>query len=138
MTEDINQGWIWIRDSSISGRRLVRIDNPHCDKTVFCEAISFKDDPNFLRLYNDEYRFQIPDDDSPTIVMSAWYRTRLGDIKPDKTESTELDIVLTGDLPCAQIKAALSHPQMIVKTATVLAILSILISIVGTVIGVIF
>ena len=78
--DDVSEGFVWLRRNGLPSRCVVRIKNPSTASVVYCEALQMDD--NFVTEYNndkDSRRFKIsaPDD---AIVMSGWFRFRLGDL----------------------------------------------------------
>lgn len=135
LTDDVNQGWVWIRCPGISQREIVRIGNPSKDRCVYCEAIAIE--PLFLEEYNKPaslLRGTIPDE-GEVVVMNAWYRSRLGDI-PAGSES-ELEVIVVTDEPSAQLFAALHHPQVVVRMATYLGIGGVVLGVIATVLAIV-
>jgi hypothetical protein len=108
----------------------VRITNPENRHRVFCEASEI--DPNFLLRYNQSPRSSI-DEPAHSIVMSEWYRDRLGNLS--KQTEIELELVLA-DNAWAGLRACLQHPQIVVRLSTKLAIVSVMLGLIGLLFGV--
>lgn len=118
--DELNAGWVWIRSSNLSSRCIVKIRNPQNRKKVYCEALQVDD--NFLKKYNDSSRFHIVDS-SPALVINSWYRKRLGDFSTQSCQDLE---ITPANRLWGKIWACLHHPQVIVRIATYLGLLSIL------------
>lgn len=126
-TEDLNQGWVWIGSSAVADRQVVRIHNPTTGKKVYCEALAI--DENFIRGYNQPPRISIKDWQTETaLVISGWYRDRLGGLATKSDADLNINPVKGW---YSQLRAALDHPQIVVRIATILALCSILFSIIG-------
>jgi hypothetical protein len=50
LSEDINNGWVWLPKSVVKARTIVKISNPSTHKSVYCEAIQIG--ANFQKRYN--------------------------------------------------------------------------------------
>lgn len=46
LREDTQQGWVWLQDSCLPARSIVKITNPANGNVVYCEALQI--DNNFL------------------------------------------------------------------------------------------
>ena len=133
--DDVSSGWIWINNKKIQQRSILFIYNPQNKKYLYSEAL--KIEGNYLRNYNQSNSGRIPlligNENEPVIVINEWYRHKLGDIQTQ--EYCELEI--TEENNCVGwIMACLHHPQIIVRIATILAIISIFISIISVVIAI--
>ena len=127
LREDINSGWVWISTPHLPQRSIVRIVNRQDNKEIYCEALQI--DENFLRLYNEDTSTRIPIADvSSALVMNEWYRKQLGNLKTQ--EDCELSVTVTNDY-CEKIKACHYHPQIVVRIATHLGILSVVLGVVS-------
>lgn len=117
--EDMNEGWVWLSDHDFPPRSIVRIKNKSNKKKVFCEALEI--DENFLKQYNQPPRININPDES-TMVINSWYRKRLGSIQ--KKAFHELEI---SEANCwyGKFQACIGHPQVVVRLATWLGIISV-------------
>ena len=134
--EDINAGWLWIsldKDSERRQRGVVKVINPsklNGKRRIYCEALVI--DENFRSAYNNEDcsakkgRHEIKPDQA-VIVLNEWYRDKLG-VKPGE----EVDLGIT--YPCklnfwANFWACAYHPQVVVRIAAWLALISIVLGI---------
>lgn len=91
--DEISEGFVWLQDAGLSPRCVARITSPE-KKTVYCEALQLE--ANFLKHYNQPPRLTIGDPGS-VIVMSGWYRRRLGGLETQKDYA--LEIVRADTLP---------------------------------------
>ena len=131
LAEDINNGWVWVPESLVGERTIVRIINKNSGKFAFCEVLQIGE--NYLNRYNTNDRtFQIRDK-TASIVMSEWYRKKLG-IKKTQDE-IEFDFVIT-DNYLGHVGASLQHPQIVVRLAMKLAIISVVLGAVGVCLGI--
>jgi hypothetical protein len=129
--DDVHQGWVWLQDATLPARSIVKITNPANGKSVYCEALQIDD--NFLAKYNQPPRCFITEPKS-ALVMAEWFRARLGGI------ATQADVPLC-------IKAAnniwdhfrfcTGHPQVVVRLATWLGGIGLLLGVIGLLLGVV-
>jgi len=126
--EDQQQGWVWLQ-SDLPPRSIVKLKNLDTSKSVYCEALQI--DLNFLRRYNQKPRRTI---DSPTesIVMSGWYRLKLGDIQ---TQSTVQISIAPANCHWGRFRACIDHPQIIVRVGAWLGFISVVLGVVGVILG---
>jgi hypothetical protein len=127
LRDDISEGWVWI--DGLPSRTIVRIINEENGKSVYCEALAIDD--NFLRSYNCAGRVTI-DKIAKTLVLSEWYRRTLGNVETQRQYDLSVSI---RDNMCGQLLASLDHPQIVVRLAMRLAILSVSLGIVGVLLG---
>lgn len=129
LREDSQQGWIWLQDN-LPARSVVKIKNIGNGKVIYCEALQI--DKNFLASYNRSSRFTIKSPQE-SLVISGWYRACLGGV------STQSDIRLE-ITPCnswwGKFKACTHHPQTVVRVAAWLGVLSLVLGLLGIVLGV--
>ncbi len=133
LKEDINTGWVWVTtDGDFRQRSVVCINNPQTKKKVFCEVLQI--DKNFLKHYNaeGEKRQEINEGDS-VIVMNEWYRSLLGDLKTNS--EYELEVSSSQDMK-GWLFACAHHPQIIVRVAYWLALLSVTLGMAGLIFGI--
>jgi len=75
LAEDINNGWVWVPETIINQRNVIKLTNVDTGKSIYCEALQIGD--NFLARYNDGKRtFPIQNNDN-SIVINEWYRKKL-------------------------------------------------------------
>lgn len=129
LREDIQQGWVWLQIPNLPSRSIVKITNPNNGKSIYCEALQI--DQNFLDFYNQPNRIAISDPQN-ALVISGWYRAGLGDL------STKSDVHLCVN-PCnsswGKLRACLHHPQIIVRVAAWLGLISVALGLVGVALG---
>lgn len=130
LSEDINNGWVWVPESLVGERTVVRIKNNESVKVVYCEALQIGE--NYLNRYNTNDRTYRITDRNRSIVMNEWYRKKLG-ITTTQT-AIEFDVVKK-DNPWGHLRASLHHPQIVVRLAMELAILGFALGMVGAYLG---
>ncbi|MEZ8097228.1 hypothetical protein ACED51_24285 [Photobacterium swingsii] len=131
MRSDINDGFVWVARKNFKPRSIIKIKNKDNGKVVYCEYLEV--DQNFLNDYNKKPRLTInPNED--LIVISEWYRKKLGDI-PTKQE-VDLDINEV-DSHWAKFRTCINHPQIVVRLSSWLAVISVCLGIVSFILGVI-
>lgn len=131
LAEDINNGWVWLPEGMVNERTTVRIKSLNSGQSVYCEALLIG--ANYVKRYNaNDNTYQI-NDKLETIIVNEWYRKKLG-IPKTQTE-TDFEIV-EWDNPIGHLFACLQHPQIVVRLASELAIISVLLGIVGICIGI--
>jgi len=126
LAEDINNGWAWLPEKIVGQRNVIKLKNSDSGKSVFCEALQIGD--NYLARYNDGGRTNKIKNKSSSIVLNEWYRKKLGIETTQKEYSFEVEVV---DNPWGHIRASLHHPQIVVRIAVELAILSVILGIAG-------
>lgn len=129
LREDTQQGWVWLQNSSLPARSVVKIQNPNNGKAVYCEALQI--DRNFLSYYNQSPRFKIsaPQD---ALVINGWYRASLGGLSPQS--DIQLRIKSCNSW-WGKFKACTHHPQTIVRVAAWLGLISVILGLLGAVLG---
>lgn len=130
LREDTQQGWVWLQDSSLQARSIVKITNPTNGNVVYCEALQI--DKNFLNTYNQSPRINI-DKPHATLVINGWYRAALGGLS---TQSEVSLSVKTSNFWWGKFKACTDHPQIIVRVAAWLGAIGLSLGVVGLVLGV--
>jgi hypothetical protein len=125
----MNESWVWLKDPQLPPRAVVRIKSQSTGKSVHCEALQI--DENFIAEYNNSPRSFIRDSND-VIVLSQWYRARLGGIQPG--EDHDLEVIHVGSA-MGQLRACLGHPQQVVRLATWLGLLSVALGAVGVVLA---
>lgn len=129
---DMNEGWIWIQDDFNKSRSILRISNIDNNKKVTCEGLTI--DENYIYEYNHNKRHSIDiKSNKNTIVMSEWYRKKLGIYETNKEFNLRIEIKT-----CTfyKITAGLNHPQIIVRLSVGLAIWSCILGVIGIVMGI--
>jgi len=130
--EHMNDGFVWLKRPDLPPRCIVKITHSLAKESVFCEALQLED--NFLTEYNkpNERRLKINNPES-SIVMSSWYRKRLGNLEPRREYSLRIDEANVWGW--GKIRACNQHPQNVVRIATRLGIISVVFGIVGLLLG---
>jgi len=129
LAEDINNGWVWVPESIVSERVVIKVKNCDSGRSVYCEVIPFGD--NFVSRYNQGNRYSISDRDA-SVVVNEWYRKKLG------IGFTQTDCefqIKRADNPYGHLKASLQHPQIVVRLAMEFSIVGLVLGIVGLVLG---
>ena len=130
LSDDIGEGFVWLSKPGLKQRSVVKIINPANRRTVYCEALQFE--KNFLTRYNQSPRFTITDEGS-SIVMGSWYRSRLGGLETQKDYA--LEIVSASSWP-AKLRMCVGHPQLVVRVAAWLGIISVALGGIGVALGI--
>lgn len=129
LATDIQSGAVWLPSQYVHDGRLVAITNQSQDKKIYCEAIPIGE--AFRHRYNEIA--SVPIDNSDTcIVLSHWYRARLG---CKQNSEVELDIRPSNGL-WGSFQASIGHPQIVVRLATRLAVWSVFLGLLGVALGV--
>ncbi len=124
----MNQGWAWLGLQGFPQRGIVRLRNLNNGKHVFCEMLHI--DSNYIHRYNQARRKTIVTPQA-AIVLNEWYRTRL-----DISKGAEVDLdVISANTAFGRLRASLTHPQIVVRLATHLALWSVVLGAVGLVFG---
>jgi hypothetical protein len=123
------EGWVWLPQCAHLTSHNVRISSK--GRAVVCERRIA--DKNFRRVYEGETNSSLPDDNF--IVISQWYRDRLG-IFSTRTESTLL-IEDAKTLKASYVDAFLGHPSPIVRVSITLGLVSAVLGIIGVAEGII-
>lgn len=119
LRDELNQGWVWVTNSGLESRSVVKITNKKTNKTIYCECLEI--DENYIFVYNNPPRENI-DKNKATITISAWYRKRLGGINTKTNQELE---IRTANSWVGKLRANLQHPQVVVRMATWLALISV-------------
>lgn len=132
--EEANAGWVWLEH--FPSRSLVKIKNGKTDQSVVCEVRRI--DKNFLEKYNKAPRINIESSNHhQSVAMSQWYRDALGipttTDANNKTGTVDLSIEKCRFPVWADIRAACSHPDIVVRLGTRLGILGGVLGVVGLV-----
>ena len=128
--EDIHEGWVWLQDSALPPRVVVRILNPANRMAVYCEAMQI--DPNFLRLYNQPSRLPI-NQAQGALVIGAWYRAKLGGISPQSEVPLQIERF---DSWVGHFRACVDHPQVVVRQGAWLGGLGLVLGLLGLALGI--
>ena len=127
LREEIDDGHVWLSQKSLKPRCVVKIQAN--GKTVYCEVRQIDD--NFIDHYNKDKSGRLPiEDRESSIVMGYWHRAKLGDgNEPLQTGSTECFLVEKALPGWGGIRAGWDHPQIVVRTAMGLALLSVVLGV---------
>ena len=131
LSDDIGEGFVWLKKPGLPPRSVVKITNPATKRSIFCEALQFEE--NFLKRYNVPPRLTITNPES-AIVMNAWYRALLGGLNTDEDQPLE---IADANGWWGKLRAGLHHPQVIVRVAVSLGVLSVFLGVFGVVLGVV-
>ncbi len=130
LDDHIGEGFVWLQRSGLPARCVVKITNPETRRAVFCEALQLEE--NFLKRCNQLPRYTISDPGS-SIVMSAWYRTRLGGLQTQGEYALEVKAAYSW---FGKIRACLHHPQIVVRVAVWLGLVSVALGALGVILSV--
>ena len=119
LTRDMNEGWVWLSNAGLESRSIVTIKNKANNKMIYCECLEI--DENFTREYNASRTNSIKANEN-VIVMNEWYRKQLGGIVTNREHDLE---IRSADNFYGKIRANTGHPQVVVRLATCLALLSL-------------
>jgi hypothetical protein len=131
LDDDISEGFVWLKRSGLASRSVVKITNPEGGRSVFCEALQLED--NFLGEYNQSPRLKIESPES-SIIMSAWYRARLGNLETQRDYNLE---IRAANGWWGKLRSCIQHPQIIIRVAVWLGVVSVGLGVVGVVLGVV-
>jgi hypothetical protein len=134
--EDLSAGFVWLKRDDLRPRCVVKITNTENGHHVFCEALQL--DANFLDEYNNRPRTLCIGSPESSIVMSYWYRAKLGDRDKPLECETSPALRIAAARPWARrwwgkLRACMNHPQLAMRVAVWLALLSIALAIIGVV-----
>ncbi|MCG7990594.1 MAG: hypothetical protein JAY98_03545 [Candidatus Thiodiazotropha lotti] len=121
----MNEGWVWIYPANFEPRSIVKVTNKINQKVVYCEVLAI--DRNFRQEYNYPPRENISQNER-TIVINGWYRKRLGNIETKLMYDLE---ILQDNSWWGKLRANTGHPQVVVRLATWLGIISVTLGILG-------
>ena len=127
MRQDMNEGWVWVTGLDIEPRSIIKIKNKDKNRkqSVYCEYLEI--DANYIREYNQPPRVNIKADEK-TLVINGWYRKSLGGIGTGQNH--DLQITPASGL-WGKFRASTGHPQIVVRLATWLAIISVALGLLG-------
>lgn len=132
--DDLNSGWIWIPvQKDLKSMDYIEIKTTLNKKRVICNCRIIDD--NFRHLYNQRHTNKI-DDTNSAIVISYYYRYKLGELKTGQEYEFEIRRLKSFIPLCTEIRANLQHPDNVVKLATCLALLSVLLAILSIVLSI--
>jgi hypothetical protein len=128
--EESASPWVWLSTPSFPSRTLVRIR--HERKSVWCDYRLI--DKNFVTVYNERENTRKIQEPASAIVISDWYRSRLG---VETGKSVRLEVVACDNWWC-ELNLYRHHPDRIGRLAASLGILSVLVTITFGILSVIF
>jgi hypothetical protein len=134
LKEDINSPTVWLQGSNLDSRDLVLVKCKQSHKSVWVDAQIV--DNNFLKNYNQPPRKSL-NKDIKAIIISEWYRQKLGIKKGVHTNLEIKQIKLPLMRFFRQMQAALNHPDSAVRICAGIAIVSLLLGFIGLILGVI-
>jgi len=128
--DEAKDGWAWIIPAQDVEAPYVRIRNLANDKAVVCEQRVI--DENFRRIYNGrEYTRRIAPDEQ-VLVISTHYRKRLQIRSTEETANLEV-APRYGSI--ASLRAGWSHASPVVRVATKLGFVSLILGFLGLATG---
>ncbi|WP_133819440.1 hypothetical protein [Tahibacter aquaticus] len=127
---DAQQGWVWLESPSLPPRSIVKITNADSGSSIYCEALRI--DGNFLQHYNKPPRVSITSP-ATSIVMNGWYRSKLGNLA--KQSSAQIKVELANS-HWGRFMACTHHPQVVVRVAAWLGLISVVLGAIGVFLGV--
>ena len=120
--EEANLPWVWLSSDCIESRAIVRIKRTNPNKSVSCQARII--DENFKTYYNRETRNHINDTDA--LVISDWYRGKLGGIKTGNKCSLGVQV---DNWALGWFRLYRHHPDKVVRIAFCLGVVSVVLGI---------
>ncbi len=132
LTDDVSDGFVWLSNPGLPSRAVVKITNPENGRSIHCETLQFDD--NFVRVYNESPSRINLDRRETSIVMSGWYRALLGNLETQT--DYPLSVVVANGV-AGKILACTCHPQVVIRVAVWLGIVSVALGVVSFVLGLI-
>jgi hypothetical protein len=129
--EDAHQGWVWLQNADLPARSVVKIKNLENQKAIYCETLQI--DANFLAQYNVPPRKRI-DRPSEALVISDWYRIKLGGLQTQVEVSLE---IVPRNFWFGPFIACIEHPQLAVRLASWLGGIGLVLGVIGFILGII-
>ncbi|HIF9162568.1 TPA: hypothetical protein ACX6PK_003440 [Photobacterium damselae] len=131
-SEDISSGYIWgVGFDNIRHKDIICLRNPLNKRKVWVEYLS--GDNNFYKNYNGRNKTINIDPNKKTLILSEYYRAKLG---IEKGDDIQIDIGIY-DVP-AILKsplAAVNHPDSTVRLAILLGFLSMVLGIISLILS---
>lgn len=128
--EESNSPWVWF-ETDLDSRTIVKIHRPKVNRGIWCQVRVI--DRNFLQIYNQPHRRAI-NDPSTALVISDHYRSRLEIHQTGITVSLE---VRQDASWCGELGLYRHHPDLVVRLAFKLGLLSVCLGIVSVCLGVV-
>lgn len=129
LVRDMNEGWVWANTKALDARSVIRIKNKTNGRKVYCECLEV--DPNFVQEYKRHTGILI-EPDAKTIVVSEWYRKKLGGLRTK--DEYDIDIKASNNF-WGRLCACLHHPQIVVRVATKISLLSVCLGILSIILS---
>ena len=130
LRDEMNQGWIWVTNSGLESRSVVKVTNSKNNKSIYCECLEIED--NYIFTYDNPPRVPI-NKNEPTITINSWYRKKLGGI--DTKTIQELEIRAANNW-LGRLCSCFQHPQVVVRMATWLSLISLGLGVLGVCLGI--
>jgi hypothetical protein len=124
------EGWVWLPLSANWSTDLVRIT--YHNRSVICERRVV--DSNFRGIYQREKGAPFPTSEN-VVIMNAWYRQRLG--INDTGVTLPLEIEEVHGFWSKHVSVFQQHPQAMVRTNILIALVSVGLGILGLILGVV-
>jgi len=125
LRDELNQGWVWVTNSGLESRSVVKITNSRNNRSIFCECLEIED--NYIFAYNNPPRISI-NKDEPTITINSWYRKKLGGIETKTIHELE---IRSANGWYGRLRANIGHPQVVVRMAVWLSLISLGLGVLG-------
>ena len=122
-SENINSGFIWgVGFSDIRHKDIICLRNPSNNHKIWVEYLS--GDDNFYHSYNERKKTIKIDPNEKTLILSEYYRKKLG---LEKGDDIPVDITICNIIPdiLKSPLAAVYHPDPTVRLAIFLGFVSI-------------
>lgn len=129
LKDQAHEGWVHLLEPGLGPRSIVKITNPAAGRHVYCEALQI--DKNFERQYAESSHTSTLEK-STALVVGRWYREKLGGIE---TGSQEKLIIRVRDDMWGSFRACVDHPQICIRLATRLAVISVALGITSLALG---
>lgn len=130
LVSDINASYIWSKDLPCRSREIVKITNMDNKKSIWCEVMVTSE--NYIKRYNNNPN-TINLDSKPFFIANAWYRKELG-LEQNKEFTLKIDTSYK-PLFLKQLLSSRKHPDNTIRLASNLAFLSLLLGILGLILG---
>jgi hypothetical protein len=135
----IDRGYVWVQPPvgvNYPQRAVCKIKNFETGRSAYCELLQA--DRNYLRYRHGFRSASRIQPQQPAISLNQWYREKLG--IPRTGVDVDLGIFVT-ECRCKgalwRVRACLEHPEIVVRLATVLSIVGVILGCIGIGLGVI-
>lgn len=129
LLDDISSGWVWVGGFEGEQRSIIKLHNANSKKSVYCEALRI--DKNYLKKYSEGNTSSIKNE-SNSIIANEWYRRKLG---IHSTKNYEHISISEANHLYGRFRASIQHPQVVVRLATWLGLLSVILGVIGICLG---